>query len=169
MVSLDFYYYSLVSGRGNRIGPCFCMFCLSIRLSVCQFVRVCETYVVHHFMGTEPWLTLWRHDVMWRHMTSHDCEWHQLAKGLWNAWSGRCVNAGASLSLLNTCTKLRIRSWLQCNRLSQFKGQVKNNEATQKYCIQGLYSAVMAYSYQKKWCWNVSEIWIKCIRFWAIL
>ena len=25
-------------------------------------------------------------------------------------------------------------------------GQVKNNEATQKYCIQGIYSAVMAYS-----------------------
>ncbi len=24
-----------------------------------------------------------------------------------------------------------------------FKGQVKNNEATQKYCIQGIYSAVI--------------------------
>ncbi len=26
-----------------------------------------------------------------------------------------------------------------------YTGQVKNNEATQKHCIQGIYSAVMAY------------------------
>ncbi len=27
----------------------------------------------------------------------------------------------------------------------KFKGQVKNNKAAQKYCIQGICSAVMAY------------------------
>ncbi len=39
--------------------------------------------------------------------------------------------------------------WLICGfslSLQQiFVGQVKSNEATQKYCIQGIYSAVMAY------------------------
>ena len=38
------------------------------------------------------------------------------------------------------CMKLNVQ--LACS----FEGQGKNNEATQKYCIQGHYSAVMAYS-----------------------
>ena len=60
------------------------------------------------------------------------------------------------------------------------KGQVKNNEATQKYYIQGINSAVMAYlCYQKKWCWNVLNtfhfhkwkwnVLLETYDFWAIL
>ena len=39
----------------------------------------------------------------------------------------------------------KLSSFLTVNTDILVKGQVKNNEATQKYCIQGIYSAVMAY------------------------
>ena len=104
---------------GYRNGPFY--------MSVCVSLWVCESYVVHHLMGTglhctplacvvHHWaalctaelcgahsqkkvkvhkgdlmwyITVWRHDAMWRHITTF---W---VKGLWSARCGRCLNAGA--------------------------------------------------------------------------
>ncbi len=48
-------------------------------------------------------------------------------------------------TLTGTKTEKGIPSVAQLEE-NQLKGHSKNNEATQKYCMQGIYSAVMAYS-----------------------
>ena len=58
---------SHISGRGNRIGPvcvCVCV-CLSVCLSVC--------YSALSRLNCD--VTVWRHDIMWGHVTSHNKLW----------------------------------------------------------------------------------------------
>ena len=91
----SFFVASRLSGRGNRIGPvCLCV--LSI--------WVLGTYVVHHCNGTvlrcAPLtcvsLSVWHHDIMWRHrlMSVGQKDYEILIFDTGCVWLLRCFYSG---------------------------------------------------------------------------